>query len=57
VVNFEVMMNKFNANIVQTKCVCWIKELIIKQLHNELRDIPCWIPGKVEEFYTFLPTG
>jgi hypothetical protein len=54
--DFGVMMNIFNANIVQTY-VCWIKQLIIKQLHNELRDILCWIPGKVEEFYSFLPTG
>jgi hypothetical protein len=31
--------------------------MIIKQLHNELRDIPYWIPGKVEEFDSFLVTG
>jgi hypothetical protein len=33
------MMNKFNANIVKTG-ICWIKQLIRKQLHNELKDIP-----------------
>jgi hypothetical protein len=40
---FGVMMNKCNANIVQTCYLCWIKQL------NESRDIPRWIPGKVEE--------
>jgi hypothetical protein len=33
-----------------------MKQLIIKQLHNELRDIPRWIPQKVEELYSILST-
>jgi hypothetical protein len=33
------------------------KQLVIRQLHNELRDIPCWIPGKIEKCYSFMPTG
>jgi hypothetical protein len=43
--NFGVMMNRFNADIVHVFVGC------------ELRDIQCWIPGKVEELYSFLPTG
>jgi hypothetical protein len=31
-------------------------QLIKKQLHIELRNIPCWITGKDEEYYFFLPT-
>jgi hypothetical protein len=55
--------NKFSVAITGIylkdipECIYWIKQLIIKQLHNELRDIPRWIRGKVEELYSFLPTG